>query len=263
MRLLDFLQKKRSVYFDLSFLKNNSTSNEEFTPRSLELHIFKNVKIKIPNPIIVRIYRSDKFQLPAIRKLLNIKTVNDENFDAEHYSKNSYLNGYFQKAKYVEKIRLKMLKDFQFPPLQSVLKTSKKTIQNAKNSVAVHVRRGDYLKPKINEHHGVVSLKYYRDAISYIESKCQNAQYFIFSDDPTWCASNFNFITEKTIIADSHFAWEDMYLMSICNHNVIANSSFSWWGAWLNKNESKIIVAPKKWLSRMETQIIPKDWIVL
>ena len=137
-------------------------------------------------------------------------------------------------------------------------------------SVSLHIRRGDYLSVNLNaEIFSICSLKYYQDAINIFRTKYENPVFYIFSDDILWAKQNFtgeNFVIVDNNQDDPH---SDMYLMSQCRHNIIANSSFSWWGAWLNSNESKVIVSPKEWFreKKMNTNamlsLIPENWVVI
>jgi hypothetical protein len=129
------------------------------------------------------------------------------------------------------------------------------------------VRRGDYVtSPKTNSVHGTCSLEYYYDSFNLIEKQHKNSHYFIFSDDIEWCKQNLEFIKNKTFIelSANERDHEEMYLMSQCKHNIIANSSFSWWGAWLNQNPDKMVIAPKKWFHDQQintNDLIPDTWI--
>ena len=141
-------------------------------------------------------------------------------------------------------------------------------MQNS-NSVGIHIRRGDYISNQAAfENHGICSLTYYKTAIGIINSKINNPMYFIFSDDTEW-VRNTDFGIKNFEIIDWNIekkSYIDMQLMSYCKHNIIANSTFSWWGAWLNNYSQKIVIAPKNWFSnesrKSESEkIIPKDWI--
>jgi hypothetical protein len=133
--------------------------------------------------------------------------------------------------------------------------------------VSLHIRRGDYVSNKSTlQFHGLLEMDYYLQAISQIKEKEKAIELFVFSDDLAWCQSHLN-LSEKIHFVDVnskrdfHF---DLFLMSHCKHNIIANSSFSWWGAWLNKNSEKIVIAPKKWLADTSVNtkdIIPSTWI--
>ncbi|RYE17794.1 MAG: alpha-1,2-fucosyltransferase, partial [Sphingobacteriaceae bacterium] len=154
--------------------------------------------------------------------------------------------------------------DFNFPNLTSDTNIKLLTrIQNT-DSVSIHIRRGDYLSSAI---HLPTSLSYYEKAIAVINSKVTKPDFFIFSDDIEWCKSQLN-IQNATYINHNigKQSFIDMQLMSNCKHNIIANSSFSWWGAWLNKNERKITISPEIWLEKINIRaenIVPDSYIKL
>lgn len=133
------------------------------------------------------------------------------------------------------------------------------------NSISIHVRRGDYLTPVALDVLGLQELDYYKTAWSEIKSKVPNAQVYFFSDDTRYVEEELMPIIPGTILsrqkADNYI--EDFYLMSQCKHNIIANSSFSWWAAWLNNNPDKLVIAPKKWFNNgpKDTEdLIPDSW---
>lgn len=118
------------------------------------------------------------------------------------------------------------------------------------NSVSVHIRRGDYLLRKHSKIHGLCSLEYYLQAIQFIKSKSKDPVFYFFSDDIPWARENFCNPSYKFVDCNSGSnSCLDLYLMSQCKHNIIANSTFSWWGAWLNRNKEKIVVAPSVWFN--------------
>lgn len=182
---------------------------------------------------------------------------------------NEYLKGYWQSYKYIEPIEKIVKEQFQFKIDSFLLnKANKKTLSRIlkTNSISVHVRRGDYYQSNnINKFGNITTLKYYEKAFEKISTLVENPHYYIFSDDIEWCKKNLKeknmyFIDENR----KENSFIDMYLMSKCDHNIIANSSFSWWGAYLNSNEEKIIIAPSKWLHGQlysETEIVPDEWI--
>ncbi len=133
------------------------------------------------------------------------------------------------------------------------------------DSVSLHIRRGDYAKDKkTNAYHGLLSLQYYHNAISKMSNIVNKPQFFIFSDDIKWVKENFKIAFPAIFILNSNDkAYEDLFLMTLCKNHIIANSSFSWWGAWLCTNPSKIVYAPKQWLAvnnHQTSDLIPKDW---
>ena len=179
-------------------------------------------------------------------------------------SGNEYVKGYFQTEKYFLKIREILLKNFQIKKeTAGSTKEVAAYILSKESSCSIHIRRGDYVSnEKTNNIHGTCSLKYYKNAINLILEKYNNTHFFIFSDDISWVKKNLkiknaNYIDHKVI------PHEDMYLMSLCKHNIIANSSFSWWGAWLNQYKNKTVIAPRKWFVSKENEVICTNWIQL
>ena len=127
----------------------------------------------------------------------------------------------------------------------------------------MHIRRGDYVSnSKSNSIHGTCSLEYYREAVKIINEKYKNSIFFVFSDDISWKKENL-LIQNAVYIDNKTIPHEDIYLMSLCKYNITANSSFSWWGAWLNQNKNKVVIAPKKWFLKKENEIASKNWITI
>ena len=157
------------------------------------------------------------------------------------------------------------MKLLRFSKIKDKLHQKYLNLINNKNSVAIHIRRGDYLNdPKVRCIHGILGSDYYKKSINYIKKKVKNPFFFIFSDDIELVKKNFSFFNNKKyIFIDTKSSINDLYLMSNCKHFIIANSTFSWWGAWLSKNKRKIVCAPKRWLrARISTpDIIPESWI--
>ncbi len=180
--------------------------------------------------------------------------------------KNVYLKGYFQSEKYFSSEKDIIRNEFIFKPnLISHLSSLVYQLKNF-NSISIHVRRGDFSKdPEIAEYHGTLEKDYYNKAIDLLRSKLSDPVFYFFSDDINWVKENLTYPNSVFVsdnITKNHF--EDMYLMSQCRHNIIANSSFSWWGAWLNSNPDKIVIAPEKWFNEgpKDTQdIVPEEWI--
>ena len=134
--------------------------------------------------------------------------------------------------------------------------------QTETNSISIHVRRGDYLKNP--QYFDICNTVYYRKAIGLIKEKTDNARFYVFSDDIQWVKENLE-LPQNTVYVNWNMktdSWQDMCLMSHCRHHIIANSTFSWWGAWLNKNEKKIVICPKMF-SRTENlvNVMPDEWI--
>jgi hypothetical protein len=137
------------------------------------------------------------------------------------------------------------------------------------NAVSLHVRRGDYVTdPEANATHGLCPPGYYRDAARYVSERVADPVYFLFSDDPEWTRSHLD-LPGETVVVDHNgpeSGCEDLRLMSRCRHHVIANSTFSWWGAWLDPDPDKLVIAPKQWFqdgARDSADLVPESWIRL
>ncbi len=180
--------------------------------------------------------------------------------DALTISDNTYLAGFWQKEKYFKNIRGILLKEFTLKdPLPAERDELVKEIQT-KNSVSIHIRRGDYILPKYQKIFYQCTPEYFYSAIKYMQEKVENPHFFIFSNDIEW-AKNLDLPIETTFV-DPALAHHDLALISMCKHNIIANSSFSWWGAWLNQNPEKIVVAPKQWfIEESPVDVVPENWI--
>lgn len=189
------------------------------------------------------------------------------NPEALKLSGNFYLEGYWQCEKYFSEIRNVLLKDFEIiTPASNENQVLLTTLKKSNNNVSIHIRRGDYANDeKTRATHGLCSLDYYYKAIDYIKEKLTDCHFYIFSDDPQWASDHLK-IGENSTLVDFNNAttnYEDLRLMSHCNHHIIANSTFSWWGAWLNTSEQKLVIAPKKWFADAtisSSDLIPSSW---
>lgn len=177
--------------------------------------------------------------------------------------KNIVLNGYWNSYKYFEPIKSVLIdelcpKEVPDEKNSTFLRKIKET-----NSISVHFRRGDY---KNTSFHGLLTKEYYEQAIRLIASQDINPYLFIFSDEPKWVLENVNFDLPYEVIDfnNNNKNFMDIELMKNCKHNIIANSGFSWWGAFLNKNPNKIIIAPKIWIAEQErsmSDFVDNEWI--
>jgi hypothetical protein len=179
-----------------------------------------------------------------------------------------YLYGYWQSEKYFRFIESIIRKDFQFrQPLDEMNASIQNSIRESQ-SVSLHIRRGDYLTHRgTTKVMAVCTTDYYHKAINYINSSVIDPVFYIFSDDTNWAKSYLK-IPTKSIYVEHNLgldSYKDMQLMSLCKHNIIANSSFSWWGAWLNVNSDKLVVAPSKWFvnNNSDKDLIPDCWVRL
>ncbi|MCC7288972.1 alpha-1,2-fucosyltransferase [bacterium] len=179
--------------------------------------------------------------------------------------KNTTLEGYFQSEKYFSDIRDELLSDFSW--VKEAKGTNRELLGRIKkdeSSVSVHVRRGDYVSNEnAAKFHGLTGLEYYNAAYQRIKKQIKKPRLYIFSDEPDWCKKSLKFDAPTIYVSHNSDGSEDMRLMKACQHNIIANSSFSWWAAWLNENPDKIVIAPKQWFSHSESNtkdIIPPSW---
>lgn len=186
-------------------------------------------------------------------------------FDPEVFNqKGKTLVGIWQAEAYFRDIKELIVREFEFrTPADQINGELIEKIVNS-NSVSIHIRRGDYLNDRWKNILGVIrGTVYYDNAINFIRGKVKNPQYFVFSDDIKWAKENLKL--DNCIYVDHNKgrnSYVDMYLMSICKHNIIANSTFSWWGAWLNKNPKKIVTIPEKWIiGKNCKQMYPAQWV--
>jgi hypothetical protein len=189
-------------------------------------------------------------------------------FDASvlNCSDQAYLDGFWQSEKYFSPIASIIREDFRLKtPITSQLQTITKEIA-ATESVSIHVRRGDYISnPTTASYHGSCSIQWYQEAAKLMEEKLIKPTFFVFSDDYEWAKENLRFNSTTFFIPPSPDGQEcnDLHTMSLCKHNIIANSSFSWWGAWLNANPQKTVIAPKNWFiagPKNTNDLIPSSW---
>ena len=182
-------------------------------------------------------------------------------------SDHTYLDGFWQSEKYFLPIAQILREDLQLrTPISGFLQEVADQIQSS-IAVSVHVRRGDYVSnPTTTAFHGVCSAQWYENAANQMMQQVANPTFFVFSDDYEWAKSNLQFPAKTVFIPPSPDGEEakDMHVMSLCKHNIIANSSFSWWAAWLNQNPSKIIIAPQNWFAsgpHKTDDLIPTNWL--
>lgn len=173
--------------------------------------------------------------------------------------------GTWQSEKYFSSVseEVRSIYSFNEVLLNQTTKLFAEKILTFDNPVSIHIRRNDYLSPKYNSGFGGICTKeYYNKAIAYIKEYVKAPVFIVFSDDIDWCKNNFD--QNHAIFVDWNIgtdSWQDMFLMSKCKHNIIANSSFSWWGAWLNTNLDKIVIAPKVWWNGIKDDVVPDSWI--
>ena len=181
------------------------------------------------------------------------------------------LFGYFQSERYFGSIA-ESLRDL-FAPRKPLAGEMFGRIQASRLPISVHVRRGDYLNPGTVEVHGILGEPYYRQALGRLERATgREAELFVFSDDPPASEQVLNFVPRSRLVhvrGEPDRPWEDMALMARCRHHIIANSSFSWWGAWLNRSPDKVVIAPRAWFApnvlkkRNTCDLYPPGWLII
>ncbi|MBC7409534.1 MAG: alpha-1,2-fucosyltransferase [Arcicella sp.] len=272
------LAKRNSVTLKLDRSFFDTLSNvQEFTQRNFELGIFKNVCTQASSKEIIKLTRLSFIN--KIKKKLgvyyksNIYSEPYLDFQSEALSIKApvYIKGYFQSYKYFENQEDLIRETFCFPvgSLEDRNKALLSKLQS-ETTISVHIRRGDYVtNSKTQQFHGNCSLEYYSKAIALLASKTKKFTLVFFSEDSQWVKEQFGNLQYSKLFIDYNTeenSWIDMFLMSSCSHNIIANSSFSWWAAYLNKQNDKIVIAPKKWYANLESNtndLIPPQWIRL
>ncbi len=177
------------------------------------------------------------------------------------------IDGYFQSERYFSDITESLRVEFVPVDLLSQQNAHYAELARDCESVAIHVRRGDYVT-NLNalKVHGVCSPDYFETAITYMRERLENPRFFVFSNDMAWARENLELGDNAVFVTGNERDPEiDIHLMAQCRHHIIANSSFSWWGAWLNPSENKMVVAPERWFAKpMDTSdLIPRQWMRL
>lgn len=262
------LKKKTGLVFDTTFL-NDRFPRKDFTYRTFDLDIFN---LRVPIMIAPKVTTLSKIStaapIPGVWLGLDLVWVGMKKLGASLFGrdKNPVLWGFYQSERYFKDNAASVRAAFQFRhPLTGEAVSLATKIENG-NSVSIHVRRGDYNLPKYEKLYGATDVVYYEKAIAYIAERVESPHFFVFSDDIEWCRKNLKAPSGSIFVDDTSRgpkASFHLQLMSLCKHNIIANSTFSWWGGWLNSNPGKIIVAPKRWYadsSYEAADIIPDSW---
>ena len=267
LRKFVFLGKE--VKADLSFYSKQNVP-------SYQLEKIFGIKLPLATKEEINSLKDNLTFLRKVRRFFHIFWKNTDvqqvyfDFNKKIFNLDSaYLEGYWQSEKFFLDVKDSLLEEFSFSKISSSNRTFLKEMKNL-NLVSIHVRRGDYeSNPHAQKFHGNIStIKYYQKAIEHINSHTKNPFFLIFSNDLDYVEKEFTFLKNKKIVSinkneNSHL---DMFLMSQCNHNILANSSFSWWGAYLNMTPNKIVICPKKWVNNKQLDspdIVPENWIRL
>ena len=257
--------KKKNVdlFLDLSWFKRRTIHN------GFELNNVFDIFSKVN--FLNNDFNFKKFKFKEFLNKFDItyRTFNEPNFnyspEINKLPNHCFLKGYWQSESYFKEYEDEIKKIFTFNKIVDKLNLKMMDEISNSNSVSIHIRRGDFLLEK-NQNHQTDLCNYYSNAIREVSKNNYNLKFFLFTDDPIWVAKNFNIIDKKTIV-NINFgknSFLDMHLMSLCKINIIANSSFSWWGAWLNNNKN--IFAPKNWFNDKSINIddlIPSNWKII
>lgn len=244
------------------------------TQRQPELGKY-NVKLRVGSAQEQRAWKWRRGRLGRLiaRFAAGEEVVREQGFayneSVERAPDNSYLIGFWQSERYFSDIREVLLNELQPIAAPSERDSEIMSAMSACNAICVHVRRGDYVSlNSAATYHGVCSLDYYARAIKYITQQTDNPTLFIFSDDPDWTRENL--VTDDCPVQyvnhnSAGDAFQDLRMMSRCKHHIIANSSFSWWGAWLSTHPDQIVIAPEQWFlaGRPTPDLLPSTWIRL
>lgn len=229
-----------NLHTNIISLNNDQYHNPKLKHGLEYLNIFKNLKIDSPKNYV------NKIVFPFHYEKLNL---NDGDL----------VDGFFQSEKYFKHNKSEILNFINFEDISKNVHKKYEFLINIKNTTSIHIRRGDYVK--LHNHHPPQTLDYYKQSINEVKNKTD--MFIIFSDDIDWCKENLNL--DNSIYISNEKDYNELYLMSLCRNNIISNSSFSWWGAWMNSNEQKIVIGPKRWFGPMITHntndILPKEWI--
>lgn len=229
--------------FTLDFYGDTATKKQS-------LHL-ADVSYSLPSRILRKI-RGAKHKKYLFWKEMQLE-------DYKNLSGDIYLEGFWNEEKYFYDVQSEIRKIYTFPDLKNNYQLEILDKIQTTESVGIHIRRGDYVK--YPDKFPMCTPNYYKKALEIIKQKYKDVSIFIFSDDLNWCKSELSFINNVTFVENkvNTEAFVDMLLMSRCKHNIIANSTFSWWGAWLNNNPDKVVIYPETALITYET--LPNHWI--
>lgn len=273
LRSLQVIHKQDNVYADFSYY-DDIEDDEVRLPRieKLNVNLTKAKRTDLSNACMFS-HEGNPISMKYKAKIYIEKIINKKYYFEKNRSYRNpeilldykYYDGYWQSWRYFQKIEKELRSELSLK--SSFSEKTKSTIKKVRSedSVFIGIRRGDYLESKKNmKHFGVFDEKYFKKAIKIIEENVENPVFYIFSNDISWVKNNMNFEC-NTVYRESEDQVsdvEELHIMGSCKHAIIVNSTFYWWGAWLIKNRSKIIIAPKKWFADgVKIDIVPPSWI--
>ena len=275
------IKLSKNFKLDLSWYHNYHKFEDESNPNAATKRTYLLDKFNVQEKLLNPLYLSISYRLNNYSILKNVKnfpiinhfiysTITESEFDMDKIQKlkNIYLSGFWQMDDLFEDYSNLIREEFK---LTNTISNENRPFLNKieqSESVAIHIRRGDLLsRPAAVVEQPYSTDKYYYNGINIIKEKLNNPELFVFSDDIDWVDNNFKFDLPTTIVNSDGPDYEHFNLMCNCKHHIIANSTFSWWAAWLNNYQEKITISPKWWYrdaQKNESIIrIPKDWLIL
>ena len=224
--------------------------------------------------LAMRVHRAMRPSAPYYERPIVYEKSHRFDGDALKARRDCLLAGYWQSEKYFNEIESTIRAEFTLrakPAAKTEMIAD--AIRYQSNSVFLHVRRGDLVAdPVTSRLHGSCSLAYYQDAVSHVARSVDRPHFFVFSDEPEWVRENIGLPFPMTIVDHNRVGnsrspgseHEDLWLMTLCRHGILSNSSFSWWGAWLNPVRERVVIAPKQWVNELDLDLrdlIPEAWI--
>ena len=266
------LRNETALYFDLSYYKQ---LYETDTPRAFKLNQFA-IDYKLLNSSPYR-YLSKATKLLPNRTLKPlVHWIKETQFHADPTVLDATeqfitLDGFWQSERYFAHCEDVIRRELTFKrDTGATFESYRREIEQSEQPISVHIRRGDYVThPEFSQSFGFVGVDYYQLAIARLREQFPNAKLFLFSDDPTWVQEHLVLDAPHVFVKNdgSDADLDDLQLMSLCKHHIIANSSFSWWGAWLNGGKNKVVIAPDRWFKNKPDwntkDLIPSSWLRL
>lgn len=259
------LKIKKKIFYDYSLLSSFKFAQNNKIKNIFRVNIYQKKKLNFFYLVFCNFIKKIILRISFLNKFQTFYMTENNFHKFENYSPDPILMlGYWQDIKFFLNNEEELKNNLLFRKF----KKNKFLLSsiNIKNSVSIHIRRGDYLSKKNNINY-VLPIDYYISAIHTMNIKLKNPSYFIFSDDKNLIHLNLTeqFKKNKFILVNTDKDYKDLYYMTLCKHNIMSNSTFSWWGAWLNKNKKKIIIYPKSWFKNNipNPNIFYKDWIKL
>lgn len=266
------LRRNTSLYLDVNYYRQ---ARERDTPRALKLDHF--------NTAYRALHTSPYHYIAKSTKLLHDRTLKpfvqyvkegQFQFNPSVFESNArliILEGFWQSERYFSECSHIIRNELSFNRQTGETFARYQTmIKSADVPVSMHIRRGDYVShPEFSQSFGFIGLEYYQAAITHLTEQFPKVKLFVFSDDPTWVRQNLNLVVPHVFVTNTgdDADVDDLQLMSLCHHHIIANSSFSWWGAWLNPSPDKRVVAPKQWFRNKPDwntcDLLPSGWLRL